>query len=80
MAQSGKYGCVDLQDDRGIEDTEPVFVLAAHDKLAVSILETYRMLASARGEPTQKIEGVQAEIEAFQEWQLEHGTREPSIR
>lgn len=79
MPQDFKYGEVTLEDQRSLKDDEPVFVLAAHDPLALSVLETYRMLANARSAPIQHVEGVQAAIDGFLAWQLEHGTRDPSV-
>lgn len=78
MPQGGKFGKVTMENQRSLEDDEPVFVLAAHDPLALSVLEAYRTLANLRSAPVQRIEGVQAAIDGFLEWQLEHGTRDPS--
>lgn len=79
MPQDLKYGKVTLQDQRSLKDDEPVFVLAAHDPLALSVLETYRSLANLRSAPIQHVEGVQAAIDEFLAWQLEHSTRDPSV-
>ena len=79
MPKDLKYGKVTLENQRSLKDDEPVFVLAAHDPLAMSVIETYRTLANLRGAPVQHIERVQAALDTFLEWQLEHGTRDPSV-
>lgn len=78
MPRSGKYGKVTLENPRSTTDDEPVFVLRAHDPIAISAMETYRFLAQAQSAPIQHLEGVTAEINAFAEWQAANGTREPS--
>ena len=78
MPIDAKYGDVTLENQRSLKDDEPVFVLAAHDPLATSILHTYRMLAGARGAPIQHVERVQAALDTFLDWQATNGTREPS--
>lgn len=78
MPKDLKYGEVKLSNQRSLKDDEPVFVLAAHDPIAIGILETYRMIANARSAPTQHVERVQAAIEEFHVWQDANGTREPS--
>jgi hypothetical protein len=80
MPKDNKYGWLDVENQRGLEDDEPVFLLAAHDPLALSVIETYQQLANLRGAPVQHIEGVQAARDTFLEWQLEHGTRDPSVQ
>jgi hypothetical protein len=80
MPIDGKYGKVTLENQRSLKDDEPVFVLAAHDPLAMSIIETYRTLANLRGAPIQHVERVQAALDTFLAWQLEHGTRDPSVQ
>lgn len=78
MPKDLKYGDVTLENQRSLKDDEPVFVLAAHDPIAISILETYRFMANSRQAPIQHIERVTEAIDAFQGWQDANGTREPS--
>jgi hypothetical protein len=67
-----------MENQRSLADDEVVFVLAAHDPIAISTMETYRFLAQAQGAPIQHIERVTAAINAFAAWQSANGTREPS--
>lgn len=78
MPIDSKYGDVTLENQRSLKDDEPVFVLAAHDPIAISVMETYRFLAGNKGAPIQHLERVTEAIAAFQEWQDANGTREPS--
>jgi hypothetical protein len=64
MAISGKYGKVDIPK---IAEKEPVFILRAQDKLAVTIIDMYRLLAASHGSP---LAGkLQKEIDAFLNWE-----------
>jgi hypothetical protein len=65
----------------GIPEDEPIFVLRAQDQLSVPTIQRYSLFA-ARVEPTTEQEqpfsqewqdGLVAVIQAFTEWQQEHG-------
>jgi len=63
MAVSGKYGRISIPK---VGADEPVFILRAQDKLAVSALEMYLALASSHDRPV--AHSLLKEIEAFKEW------------
>jgi hypothetical protein len=63
MAVSGKYGMVDIPN---IGADEPVFILRAQDKLAVSSLIMYQALAASHESAV--AEGIQTEIDRFGKW------------
>lgn len=63
MAQSGKYGNVDIPT---VGADEPVFILRAQDKLAETAVAMYRDLAASHGATVAR--DLEAEIERFQRW------------
>ena len=63
MALSGKYGKVNLTK---VPEDEPVFILRAQDKLALPIIEIYRVLASFH--ESEVAPALQREIEVFRAW------------
>lgn len=63
MAQSGKYGKLDIP---GIAADEPVFILRAQDILAAPVIGMYQLLAESHGCP---LAGeLDRTIEAFRKW------------
>jgi hypothetical protein len=63
MALSGKYGNVKVAK---IPEDEPVFILRAQDRLALPIIEMYRVLAAFHESAVAP--ALQTEIEAFRGW------------
>ena len=63
MAISGKYGSINIP---GIGEKEPVFIVRAQYKLAVTEIEMYRALAASHGSPLAV--SLKKEIETFQSW------------
>jgi hypothetical protein len=63
MAVSGKYGELNIP---GIGAKEPVFVLRAQDKLALTTMEMYKSLAASHGSTV--VGALGKEIERFQQW------------
>ena len=63
MAASGKYGKISISK---IGEDEPIFVLRAQDKLALPIIEMYKILVGSHG--LQISESLQKEIETFRQW------------
>lgn len=63
MAVSGKYGRIDIP---GMDPDEPVFILRGKDKLAVAAMTMYRALAESHASPV--VDGIDAEVERFQQW------------
>jgi hypothetical protein len=63
MAQSGKYGKVDIPN---IGADEPVFILRAQDRLAEAALAMYQALAASHGAGIAR--DVEAEIRRFRQW------------
>ena len=63
MAPSGKYGKVKVAK---APDVEPVFILRAQDKLALPIIEIYRVLAAFH--ESEVAPALPREIEAFRAW------------
>jgi hypothetical protein len=63
MAISGKYGKINIPK---IGEDEPVFILRAQDKLALWLVEIYKVLAESHGcrfeEPLDK------EIKRLRDW------------
>jgi len=64
MAQSGKYGKVDIPN---IGEDEPVFILRAQDKLAETAIALYQALAASHGAKTAA--DLEAEIHRFRQWE-----------
>jgi hypothetical protein len=63
MAISGKYGSINIP---GIGEKEPVFIIRAQDKLAISAIEMYRALASSHGSLIAA--SLNKELETFHSW------------
>ena len=63
MAVSGKYGTVSIPQ---LGEDEPVFILRAQDRLAVSAIEMYKALAASHGSAV--VETIEKEVEAFRRW------------
>ena len=63
MAHSEKYGPVVIS---AIGETEPIFVLRAQDKLAVTVIDMYRALAESHG--LELAGSLQQEIKRFKNW------------
>lgn len=63
MAQSGKYGRVDIPN---IDAEEPVFILRAQDKLAETAIALYQALAASHGAGAAA--GAAKEIDRFRQW------------
>lgn len=63
MALSGKYGKLDIPR---IGADEPVFVLRAQDRLAVTTIRIYQLLAASHSCTLAK--GLDKEIQAFEKW------------
>ena len=63
MAISGKYGNLDIPK---IGADEPIFILRAQDKLALSTIEVYKMFLASHNSPL--AEKVSEQIKVFQEW------------
>lgn len=64
MAVSDKYGKIDI---RGIGADEPVFILRAQDRLAVTTVELYRLLTASHHSPVADRLG--PSIESFRRWE-----------
>lgn len=63
MAQSGKYGDVDIPK---VAKDEPVFILRAQDKLALLTTKMYQLMAESHG---LKLAGMlQTQIDSFAAW------------
>jgi len=60
MAISGKYGKINILKTG---EDEPVFILHAHDKLAVAAIGMYRLLANSHG--AKLADSLQREIDIF---------------
>lgn len=63
MALSGKYGKLNVAK---IPENEPVFILRAQDKLALPLIEMYRVLAVFHESGVAP--ALQKEIDAFRAW------------
>ena len=63
MAQSGKYGNVDIPK---VAKDEPVFILRAQDKLALPTIKMYQLMADSHG---LKLAGMlRQQIDNFASW------------
>lgn len=63
MALSSKYGKIDIPK---VGKDEPVFILRAQDKLALTAIEMYKSLAASHGSPV--ADALQKEINRFRRW------------
>lgn len=80
MGYSDIYGTVDFE--RGdIDESEPIFIFRATDKLAARALEFYAHLCERQGSSNYYVNAIDEARELFLEWQELHtavlpGTRE----
>ena len=63
MAVSGKYGKVEISN---IGEDEPVFILRAQDKLAMGMVEIYKVIAGIHD--SSMTSELDKEIERFRTW------------
>jgi hypothetical protein len=63
MAVSGKYGKISIPK---VGDEEPVFILRAQDKLALGMVQIYKVLVASHG--SSMAGALDEEIERFRNW------------
>lgn len=73
-----KYGRVILENQRGIQDDEPVIVFAAHDRLLLKILKVYRYFCELAGSPGNHLEAIDDTAAVVKQWQATHPTKVPT--
>jgi hypothetical protein len=58
-------------------EDEPIFVLRAHDALAVPTVNYWIDLAASIGVPAAKLERARADVAAMEAWAAKHGCKRP---
>lgn len=58
-------------------EDEPIFVLRAHDALAVPTVNYWIDLAASIGVPAAKLERARADVRAMEAWAAVHGCKRP---
>jgi hypothetical protein len=76
MAQSQKYGKVTTEQGF-IPPDEPVFIIRAQDRLALLLLEHYRLLCVDARSTVKHLQGIGDMLVMFREWQAKNHTQTP---
>ena len=78
MPVDRKYGQVELEHQRSVEDDEPVFVFRAKDVILPKLLDIYFGMCREAGSPRTHLESIAAAREEILTWQAVNGTKVPT--